>query len=325
MHVNRPIAFATLAFLTAAMPACQRKSGPVIGMVPKGATQMFWQAVHAGAIKAAREAGVELLWNAPAHESDSSRQVAMVEAMINRGVDALAIAPVDRSALATVANRAIDRGIPVAVFDSALDATRIVSFVATDNREGGRVAARRLGDVLKGKGKLAVISDMPGSASTTARIEGFQEEIKAKYPAMEVIAVQFVMADRAKARSVTENWLVAHAELAGIFADHENAAIGAALALASRGNHSVRLVGFDASEQLAGYLAQGWIDSLVVQNPFRMGYETVRALTRKLAGNTPAAQLDTGSTLVTAADLAKPEIKNLMFPDVKQFFEGSAK
>jgi ribose transport system substrate-binding protein len=289
-------------------------------MVPKGATQMFWQAVHAGAIKAAGEHGLELRWNAPAQESDRSRQIAIVDSMINLGVNGIALAPVDRSALVNVVHRAIDRGIPVVVFDSGLDSDRTLAYVATDNREGGRLAARRLIQVLNGKGKIAIISDMPGSASTTERVNGFEEECRRT--GLEVLPVQFVQADRAKARAVTENLLSAHADLSGIFADHENAAVGAALALSSRQNRDVRLVGFDSSQQLVTLLEDGWIDSLVVQNPFRMGYEAIRAVALNLAGETPAKETDTGSNVVTREDLKKPEIQNLLFPDVKKYLES---
>jgi ribose transport system substrate-binding protein len=197
--------------------------------------------------------------------------------------------------------------------------------VATDNREGGRIAARRLGELLKGKGKVAIIDDMPGSASTTDRVEGFREECRSKFPALEIVAVQFAMADRAKARTIAENFLSAYPDLAGIFANHENAAIGAALALAARENRSVRLVGFDASDQLVRYVRDGWIDSLVVQNPFRMGYEAVQAVAMHLSGSAPAKQIDTGSTLVRAADLDKPEVKELLSPDLRPWLDTAGR
>lgn len=298
---------------------CARKDRKVVGMVPKGATQMFWQAAHAGAVKAAREFNLELAWNAPEHESDRSRQVSIVDAMINRRVDGIALSPVDSTALVAVTHRAIDSGIPVVVFDSALESGRTLAYIATDNREAGRMAARRMGARLSGKVKVAVVSDMPGSASTTERVEGFQQELRARYPDFEMLPVQFVMADRARARAVTENLLSANAGLAGIFADHENAAIGCALALRARGNRQLCLVGFDSSDQLVDVLKEGWIDSLVVQNPFRMGYETVRALGLKLSGRVPDKSLDTGSTLVTAGDLEKPEVRALLKPDLATY------
>lgn len=316
MRMNRRTFAAALAV---AASSCGSKKQHVVGIVPKGATQMFWQAVHAGAIETSRGYGLEIVWNAPAQESDRSRQVAIVEAMINRGVDGLALAPVDRRALVSAVDRAVDRGIPVVVFDSELDSDRITSYVATDNREAGRMAARRMGAVLGGKGKVAILDDMPGSASTGARVEGFEAECAARFSAIVRLPVQFVMGDRAKARAVTENLLSAHPDLAGIFADHENATIGAALALRARENRGLRLAGFDSSEQLIENLRDGWIDSLVVQNPFRMGQETVRALGERLAGRTPARVLDTGSTLVLRESLEKPEVRELLMPDLKRW------
>ena len=307
-----------------AFTACRGREKPLIGMTPKGSTHVFWQAVHAGAVKAAQEFNIELAWNAAATESDRSRQIAIIDSMVNRGVDGIALAPVDRTALVAVVHRAIDARIPVVVFDSALDSDRPISYVATDNREGGRIAARRMGSFLKGKGKVAIIDDMPGSASTTERVNGFLEQMRSDAPAVEILPVQFNTADRAKARALTENLLTAHPDLAGIFADHEAAALGSAIALKSRENRSVKLVGFDASSQMVDFMKEGWIDSLVVQNPFRMGYESVRALAMSLRGQTPAKVLDTGSTLVLPGDVNKPEIHKLLFPEIEVYLGKSA-
>jgi ribose transport system substrate-binding protein len=300
------------------LSACRQKSKRVVGLVPKGATQVFWQAVHAGGIKAGREFDLEVLWNAPPLESDSSRQIAIVDALINRRVDGIALAPVDRTALVGVMHRAIDAGIAAVVFDSGLDSSRPASYIATDNREAGRMAARRLGEVLRGTGKVLIISDGPASASTMQRVAGFKEQATA-FAELDLLTVQYVMADRAKARAVAENILTAHTDLAGIFADHENAAGGAVLALKSRQNHTVKLVGFDASEQLIADLKEGWVDSLVVQNPFRMGYESVRALGLVLAGRKPNRQIDTGSTVVLREDLNRPDVRGLLFPDLRSY------
>lgn len=302
-----------------ALGGCRRNQAKVIGVVPKGATQIFWQSVHAGAVKAGREAGLEIAWNAPPTESDRSRQIAIVDSMINRRVDGIAIAPVDRTALVGVVERAMRSGIPVVVFDSGIDTGNVVSYVATDNREGGRVAARRLGSLVTGKGKVGIISDQPGSASTTARVEGFQEVMRTQFPGVQMLDVQFGMADRAKARAIAENMLSAHPDLAGLFVDHESSAAGAALAFRARRISSVKFVAFDASEQLVSGVRDGVIDSLVMQNPFRMGYESVRALANKLQGLPVTRQLDTGSTLVRREDLDKPEIHDLLFPDLSRY------
>ena len=315
------VAAALLAL--ALTPACARKDRKVIGVIPKGSSHVFWQTVHAGAIKAARETGYEILWNAPAIEGDRSRQIAIVESMINRQVAGIALAPSDREALSAVVERAIAGGIPVMIFDSGLDSPKQLGYVGTDNKNGGRVAARRMAEMLGGKGLVAVVTDTPGSASTSERDAGFIEEVHAKFPGIRLLDTQYCETSRAKARTIVENLLTAHDELAGVFADHENATVGAALALKSRQRRSVKLVGFDASEPLADDMRAGWIDSLVVQNPFDMGYRAVRSIVTRLQGGSPPAQTDTGVTLVRAADLDRPEIRKLLFPDIQPYLAGS--
>ena len=307
---------AAAAILAILSTSCNTQPARTIGVVPKGSTHIFWQAVHAGAVKAARERGYEILWNAPAQEGDRSRQIAIVESMINQRVAGIALAPCDRAALSGVVDRAAARGIPVAIFDSGIDTAKHIGFIGTNNREGGRVAARRLGSAIGGQGLVAIISDVPGSASTTERIEGFAETVRAMFPKIRLLGPEFCEASRAKARDVAENLLSAHPDLSAIFADHENAISGTVLAVKGRGRRAVKLVGFDASETLVNDLREGWIDALVVQDPLRMGYESVNAIALKLKGGSPPAETDTGATLVRASDLGRPEIGELLFPKV---------
>jgi len=302
--------------------ACRRERRVVVGVVPKGANHIFWQTVHAGAVKAAEEFGFVIEWNAPTLEIDSSRQIEIVDSMINRRLAGIALAPVDKKALVAVVERAARAGIPVAVFDSAIDTTKRITYVATNNEEGGRMAARRLGQILGGRGKVAVIGFMPGSASTMEREDGFQDEIRKRYPDIEIVGMQFGMADRARAMALTENVLTAHHDLAGLFADNESSTAGAVQALKSRNARAVKLVAFDSSEQILADLRAGWIDSLVVQNPFRMGYEAAKAIGVWLRGQQPPALIDSGATLVTSADLDKPSIRELLFPDIRRYLRA---
>jgi ribose transport system substrate-binding protein len=313
--------FVWLAAL-AALAGCHREpSLPVVGVAPKGANHIFWQTVRAGAIKAGREFGFAIEWNAPATEVDASRQIEIVESMVGRRLAGIALAPVDRKALVAVVERAARAGIPVAIFDSGIATDRHIAYVATNNLEAGRMAARRLGEIVGGKGKVGVVGFLPGSASTMEREDGFTSEIRRRYPAIDIVAVQFGMADRARAMAVTENILTAHPDLAGLFADNESSSAGAVQALKSRQARSVKLVAFDASEQLLEDLRAGWIDSLIVQDPFRMGYESVRAIGMHLRGQKPARATDTGARLLRAADLALPEIQALLFPDLGKYLK----
>lgn len=316
MRLRRTL-FVTLALL--ALPACKRDERRIVGVVPKGANHIFWQSVHAGAVKAAREYGLEVEWNAPTVEIDSKRQIEIVDSMVNRQLAGIVLAPVDRKALVGVIDRAARAGIPVSIFDSDVDTPNRVAYVATNNEEGGRMGARRLGELLGGKGKVAVIGFMPGSASTMEREHGFQDEMRARYPNVDIVALQFGMADRAKSMAVTENILTAHPDLAGLFADNESSTAGAIQALKSRNLKNVKLVGFDPNEQFIAELKAGWVQAMVAQNPFAMGYESTKAIGRKLKGETPPANVDSGSALITADVLDKPEIQALLHPDLATY------
>jgi ribose transport system substrate-binding protein len=310
---------ALLPLLLLAAAACRHSEKAIVGVVPKGANHIFWQTVHAGAIKAAREYGFEIQWNAPSLEIDSSRQIEIVDSMINQHLAGIVLAPVDKAALVAVVERAARAGIPVAIFDSGIDTDRILCYVATDNLEAGRMAARRMGQILGGKGKVGVVGFMPGSASTMQREDGFTGEIRQNFPAMQVAGVQFGMADRAKSMTVAENLLTAHPDLAGLYADNESSADGALQAVKTRGAKNVKLVVMDASESLLAALRAGTVDSIVVQNPFRMGYESTKAIGMKLRGEAPPRLQDSGATLVRQEDLDRQDIRELLFPDIQQY------
>ncbi len=283
---------------------------------------MFWQSVHAGANAAGRELGAEILWNGAASETDYSRQIQIVDSMIARRVDGLAVAASDRTALNNSLARAAAAGIPVVVFDSGVDSDDYMTFVATDNYEAGKLAARKLAALVRGKGKVAVVLHTPGSHSSMERERGFDEAMAAEFPAVTVVARQFGMSDRARAMAAAENIITAHPDLAGMFASAEPSSVGAALAVKSRGlSGKLRLVAFDAAEATIEDLKAGTVDALVAQDPFRIGYRAVQVLVERLNGSTPPRRIDLSARVVTRADLDAPEVRDLLFPDLRRYLE----
>ena len=313
---------AGICLLAALLSGCSRKSKLVIGVVPKGQAHIFWQTVHAGAVAAGREAGAEIRWNGPSVETEFSRQVQIVESMINGRVDGIVLAPTDKVALVSVVERAGREKIPVTIFDSAIDTQSYVSFVATNNYAAGQMAAQRVGTVLGGKGTVAMLMNMPGSASTLEREKGFEDSLAKDFPGIRIVARQFGMSDRAKSLGVAEDLLTAHSNLNAIFASNEPGSVGAAQALKSRRlSGKIKLVGFDSSPTLVDDLKAGVIDSLVVQDPFNIGYTAVKTIVSKLRGETPAHKIDSPARVLAAADLDKPEVKQLLNPDLDKYLK----
>ena len=316
------IIFAAPLLLLAALSACQRSHKTVYAVVPKGQAHIFWQTVRAGATAAAHESNVEIDWNGPATESDFSRQITIVDDFINRHVDGILLAPTDRDALVPAIRRAKQAGIPLTIFDSGANSEDYVSFVATDNYGGGVMAARRLAEILGKKGRVAMIAVMPGGASTLAREQGFRETLEKEFPTVQLVAWQFGMSDRARSLSVTEDILTAHPDLDGIFASNESSSIGAVQAVKARGlAGKLRVVGFDNSPSLVDDLKAGAIDSLILQDPFQIGYQGLKTLLDLKGGRTPPKRIDLPPTLVTRENLIDPKVQKLLNPDLDRYLK----
>ena len=300
------------------LSACNRESKRTIAVIPKGRAHMFWQSVHAGAMSVAQPAGVDVIWNGPVSETDFTGQIQIVDAMINRHVDAICVAPIDKTAMAGVVDRAAKAGIPVIIFDSGVDTQNFVSQVATDNYGAGKLAAQRMGEVLGGKGEVVIVAVQPGAASTMARESGFEDAIKEKFPGIKIVDKRFGMADFAKSLQVAENMLTAFPNVQGMFASNESSAVGAAQAVKGR-KWKGKLVGFDWSPTLLDDLKNGTIDSLVVQNPFKMGADSVQAALDKLAGKPVVKINDLAPRLILKEDLDKPDVQAQLNPDLKKY------
>lgn len=311
-------ASALALLLSAGLASCNQQKKTTVAVIPKGRSHLFWQSVHAGAAKAALEAGVDIQWNGPTSETDYAGQIQIMENMITRRVDAICLAPIDKKIMVNVVDRASKAGIPVVIFDSGIDTDQFVSQVATDNYGAGRLGAERMGQLLNGKGKVLMVAVQPGGASTMERERGFEEGLKEKFPGIQIVEKQYGMADFAKSMSVSENMLTAHPDADGMFASNESSAVGAAQAVKAR-KSKIKLVGFDWSPTLLQDVENGIVDSLIVQHPFKMGEESVKAAVAKLRGQPVEKMNNLAPRLVLKDDLAKPDVQAQLNPDLKKY------
>jgi ribose transport system substrate-binding protein len=300
-----------------------------IAVIPKGTTHEYWKSINAGAVKAERElrasgTNVSIIWKGPLLEDDREQQIQVVENFVGRNVSAIVLAPLDSKALVAPVEDAVRAGIPVIVIDSALKSAMPASFVATDNRKGGQLGARRLGTLLAGKGRVIMLRYEVGSASTEEREEGFLEVMKSEFPGIELISTdQYGGATRETAFKAAQNLLNRFGtRMDGIFAPNESTASGTLLALREQGlAGKVRFVGFDANDQLVKALKQGDVQGLVVQDPFKMGYLGVMTAVAVLRHEKVAQSIDTGVGLVTTENMDDPAVSALIHPPLAEYLK----
>lgn len=322
-----------IALLVACAAGCGKQSGAksdriTIAVIPKGTMHEFWKSVHAGAVKASRELGVDVIWKGPTKEDDRDAQIAVVEDFITRGVSGIALAPLDDAALRAPVANAANSGIPVVIFDSGLQGSDFISFVATDNYKGGRIAGGHMASILDGKGRVMMLRYSEGSESTMQREKGFMDAI-AEHPGIKVVSSnQYGGVTPESAYKAGENLLSRFKKdgvlgVDGIFCPNESTTFGMLRALQDGGYAGkVKYVGFDGSKQLIDGMKRGHIHGLVLQNPMRMGYMAVKTMTEHLQGKQVPVKVDTGAKLVTPGNMNTPEMQELLQPDLEKWLGG---
>jgi ribose transport system substrate-binding protein len=327
--MHRILFLFVLCVLLIGCTASNDKKKLTIAVIPKGTTHEFWKSIHAGSNKAAEELkaqgiDIEVIWKGPLREDDREQQIQVVEGFAAQGVSGIVLAPLDDRALVRPVADARRAGVPTVIIDSGLQSDEFVSFVATDNRKGGSLAAERMGQLLGGKGKVLVLRYAEGSASTTERETGFIETIKEKFPEIELVSTdQYAGATRETAKRASENLLNRFGDqVQGIFTPNESSTMGMLLALEDIGKAGkVSFVGFDVSQRFIDALNEGKLHGIVVQNPFNMGYLGVKTIVDNLRGRTVEKKIDTGVMLVTKENMPSPEVQALLHPPLDQYLK----
>ncbi len=327
MHVIQSHLRLTAVLILALIAACGGSSDDAaddrlqIAVIPKGTTHEFWKSIHAGAEKASDELDVDVIWQGPQKEDDRQMQIQVVQNFVSRGVDAIVLAPLDSRSLVGPVQTAANRNIPVIIIDSGLDAEAHTSFIATNNYEGGRMAGERLASLIDGRGKVVMLRYQEGSASTTAREQGFLDALEEHAPDAELLVNNmYAGATMERALQVSQNILNRFSEVDAIFTPNESSTQGMLRALETSGRSgSIDFVGFDVNATLLDAMRSGMIDGLVVQDPFSMGYLGVKTAVAAIRGEQVETQIDTRSVMVTQENIDDPEIQELIHPDLDRW------
>jgi ribose transport system substrate-binding protein len=312
------------AFATAGMvqTTTAADAKPTIPIIVEDTTSNYWQRVLAGG----RQAGKDLNVNVPElgaqSPSDIDGQISILENAVSGKPAAIVIAPSQFNSLAKPIDEAAKKAIIIGI-DSAADSKAFASFLATDNVQGGRVAADGLASAIKAKygkaeGDIALITGLPGIGSLDQRAKGFREQLAAKYPGLKLVADKIADGLATTALNMMTDLITANANLRGVFASNLNMAQGAGQAIAeNKVADKIKLVGFDSDHKLIEFLADGTIAALVVQDPYRMGYDGIKTALAASKGQKVEAHVDTGVYLITKENMNSARSQELLNPKVK--------
>jgi ribose transport system substrate-binding protein len=284
-----------------------------ITLIPGVTGDEFYVSMECGALEAAEELGVNLdVQGAP--QFSPTEQVPVLEAVIASGPDAILIAPTDVDALQAPLETAVDAGIVVVLVDTTLsDPSLAVSQIASDNLEGGRLAAEALGELMGGEGAAMVVNVTPGISTTDARGEGFIAGLEELWPDIEFVGQEYSDNEPARAAEIVSATLAAEPELRGIFGANLFSAEGAATGIRQEGRDDVYIVGFDAGPAQIEQLREGLVQALIVQQPVDIGYQGVEQAVLALTGGENTFEIGTGFVIATLDNLEDPDVEPYLY------------
>ena len=312
-------AIASIAALSAPAFAAD---APTIPIIVKDTTSFYWQIVLAGARKAGKDLGVNVPELGAQSESDINGQISILENAVAGKPAAVVISPTEFKALGKPIDEAAKKTKIIGI-DSGADSKAFTSFLTTDNVAGGRIAADGLAEAItakygKAEGDVALITSLPGVGSLDQRAKGFKEQLAAKYPGLKLVADKVADGQATTGLNIMTDLITANPNLRGVFASNLIMAQGAGQAIAeNKKADMIKVIGFDSDDKLVKFLGDGTLYALVVQDPYRMGYDGIKTALAASKGEKVEANVDTGANLITKANMSGEKQSALLNPKVK--------
>ncbi|MDC7235475.1 MAG: substrate-binding domain-containing protein [Spirochaetales bacterium] len=296
-----------------------------VAVIIKATSSDFWQYVLVGAENygAVHGEAVNITTYGPSTEAEIAEQVTILENVIITNPDVIVIASTSSEATVDAINSAREKGIVVITIDNKVK-TDVDSFLATDNLKGGAIAADRLIVSMMEKqgvsspsdltGKVGIVTAMSGVQVLIDRNKGFIDRMNEAAPQLEFVTTIDINNDMAKGVSDFSALMDANPDLAGVFGDNNTTGNAVAKVLQEKNLKQVAAVAYDSDEAEVMAVKEGWLQGIVVQDPYRMGYDGVSYGLQKLAGLDIQSYVDTGAVLVTADNINDTAIKGLLDP-----------
>ncbi len=284
-----------------------------IPLISKGFQHQFWQAVKLGADKAAVEFGVEVTFEGPDTEAQVDKQMDMLSAALAKKPAAIGFAALDSQAAIPLLQQAKDAGIPIIAFDSGVDSDIPMSTATTNNVAAAALAADKMGELIGGAGKVALVVHDQTSRTGIDRRDGFVNEIAAKFPDIEIVDIQYGGGDQLMSTEIAKAILTAHPDLKGFFGANEGSAIGVVNAIKETGTTGVTVIGYDSGAAQKAAIMDGTMAGAITQNPVGIGYETVKAAVMATKGEAVPSLIDTGFYWYDKTNMDSPEIAAVLY------------
>lgn len=284
-----------------------------IPLISKGFQHQFWQAVKAGADKAAAEFGVDVTFEGPDNETMVDRQIDMLSAALAKNPKALGFAALDTQAAIPLLKQAQEAGIPVVAFDSGVDSDIPVTTVTTNNIAAAGLAADKMAELIGGAGKVALVVHDQTSRTGIDRRDGFVQQIEAKYPDIQIVDIQYGGGDQLQSTEIAKAILAANPDLKGFFGANEGSAIGVVNAIRETGAQGVVVIGYDSGAAQKQAVMDGVMAGAITQSPVGMGYETVKAAIAAVNGETLPPVIDSGFAWWDKTNIDAPEIAAVLY------------
>ncbi|GGG62249.1 LacI family transcriptional regulator [Paenibacillus radicis (ex Gao et al. 2016)] len=285
-----------------------------IPIISKGFQHQFWQAVKAGAEKAAKEFNVEITFEGPETESQVDKQIEMLQAALDKKPSALGFAALDSQASIPLLQKAKDAGIPVIAFDSGVDSDIPLATASTDNLAAAALAADKMAELIGGEGEIGMIVHDQTSVTGASRRDGFKKQIEDKYPNIKIVDIQYGGGDHLKSTDLAKAIIQAHPNVKGFFGANEGSAIGVINAVTElKKEGKIVVVGFDSGKQQIDAIKSGKMAGAITQNPVGIGYETVKAAVQAIRGEKVESVIDTGFYWYDKSNIDSDEIKAVIY------------
>jgi ribose transport system substrate-binding protein len=283
-----------------------------IPLISKGFQHQFWQAVKAGADQAAKDLKVRVTFEGPETEAMVDKQIDMLSSALAKKPKAIGFAALDSKAAIPLLKKAQAEKIPVVAFDSGVDSDIPVTTATTDNLAAAGLAADKMAELIGKEGDVAVVVHDQTSRTGIDRRDGFLKRMKAAYPKIKIVSVQYGGGDQLKSTEITKSILQANPNLKGMFGANEGSAIGVLNGVREM-KRKIVVIGYDSGKQQKDAIMSGAMAGAITQNPVGIGYKTVEAAVKALKGEKLPKIIDTGFYWYDKTNISDPKIAAVLY------------